>query len=94
MDEEANRPFDTAIVAAAAAIAAELADGFNGNAWYRNGGWDARPAYMRDDEADYCRARAEIESRMAGEASDPRARDAHLEMAALYRKRSLIGAID
>jgi len=94
MDEEANRTFDTAIVAAAAAVAAELVGGFRGNAGYRNGGWDARSTYVRDDETEYCRARAEIESRMAGEASDPRARDAHLEMAALYRKRSLIGAID
>lgn len=42
-----------------------------------------------DDEADYCRARAEAEARRADEATHPAARDAHLEMAALYHGRAL-----
>jgi hypothetical protein len=41
------------------------------------------------DEAAYCRARAEIETQRAGEAAHPAARDAHLEMAALYQQRTL-----
>lgn len=42
-----------------------------------------------DEEADYCRARAEAEARRAGEAVNPAARHAHLEMAALYHHRAV-----
>jgi hypothetical protein len=41
------------------------------------------------DEAAYCRARSEVETRRAGEAAHSAARDAHLEMAALYQQRAL-----
>jgi hypothetical protein len=40
------------------------------------------------EEADYCRARAEAETRRAGEALHPAARAAHLEMAWRYRARA------
>ena len=42
-----------------------------------------------ENEAHYCRARAEEELSRAREAWHPAARAAHLEMAALYRDRSL-----
>ena len=40
-------------------------------------------------EADYCRARADAETRRAGEALHPAARAVHLEMAGRYRERAL-----
>lgn len=46
----------------------------------------ARP--ISEVDADYCRARAEVEAIRAEEAAHPAARDAHLEMAALYRQRA------
>jgi hypothetical protein len=42
-----------------------------------------------DDETDYCLERAEVEVLRAGEATHPAARDAHMEMAALYCARAL-----
>lgn len=42
-----------------------------------------------DDETDYCLARAEVEVLRAYEATHPAARDAHMEMAALYCARAL-----
>jgi hypothetical protein len=55
---------------------------------------DSGPAPLRtgEDEADYCRARAEAEARRGDEASHPAARAAHLELATLYRARAL-GAV-
>jgi hypothetical protein len=50
------------------------------------------PRRTGQDEADYCRARAEAEARRGDEAAHPAARAAHLEMATLYRARAL-GAV-
>lgn len=60
----------------------------------RQGHYEFQPlivwaAPAREEEADYCATRAEVEARRAAEATHPAARDAHLEMAALYRKRAL-----
>lgn len=43
---------------------------------------------ISENEAEYCRVRAEEELSRAGEAWHPAARAAHLEMAALYRDRA------
>lgn len=40
-------------------------------------------------EADYCWARAKAEARRTAEARHPAARNAHLQMAALYNQRAL-----
>jgi hypothetical protein len=50
---------------------------------------DALGERVGDEEADYCRARAEAEAKRADEAVHPAARQAHLEMAALYHGRAL-----
>jgi hypothetical protein len=47
------------------------------------------PRQVREDEADYCRARAAAEARRADEAAHPAARAAHAELAARYRERAL-----
>jgi hypothetical protein len=44
---------------------------------------------VAEDEADHCLARAEAEVRRAGETTHPAARDAHLQMAILYRQRAI-----
>jgi hypothetical protein len=43
-----------------------------------------------EDEAAYCRARAEVETERAREAAHPAARNAHIELAALYQQRALV----
>lgn len=45
------------------------------------------PSQYADDEAEYCLARAEAEDRCAQQATHPAARDAHLQLALLYRQR-------
>ncbi|HMI39693.1 MAG TPA: hypothetical protein VK485_00505 [Sphingomicrobium sp.] len=40
------------------------------------------------NEADYCLARALVEARRASEAAHPAAREAHLQMAMLYRQEA------
>lgn len=52
---------------------------------------DSRSGSDHDDEAEYCRARAEVEILRAREAAHPAAREAHLQMAMLYRQRALVG---
>jgi hypothetical protein len=44
---------------------------------------------MSDNDAEYCRIRAEEEFSLAFEARHPAARAAHLEMAALYVNRAV-----
>lgn len=48
---------------------------------------------ISEDEAEYCRVRAEEELIRAGEAWHPSARAAHLEMAALYWKRAAVARV-
>lgn len=50
---------------------------------------DAATARMGVAEADYCWARAKVEAKRTAEADHPAARNAHLEMAALYNQRAL-----
>jgi hypothetical protein len=47
------------------------------------------PRRTGEEEADYCRGRAEAEAKRAEEAAHPIARPAHLEMAGRYRERAL-----
>lgn len=60
----------------------------------RRGVTDAKAEQAGDDDADYYRARAEVEARRAEEATHPAARDAHLELAGLYHQRALAALQD